>query len=287
MRLYDLKISRPGLWFPTIWIYLVPFSFETHFWEKPIFWIGFLFVTFPLNYLVYGLNDYNDQKADEINIRKGNFLFGAKATKKQLSKIPLKVTIVILPFIIFFSIYSGFNMLLLLIFMVVINIMYNFKPFRIKERPPFEICIQIGYVFTGFFSVLLNDLPMLPWQTVLYLTLFAFQAHIAGEIMDIEPDLKAGKKTTATIIGRKKTKLLMLLILLIEIYILSFWFKDYFLAGFLAVFSLWLLLDIFTFFKEKPYSLSQMKLFGYAMNISALASMIWILYSGNLMHPVF
>ena len=287
MRLYDLKISRPGLWFPTIWIYLVPFSFDTHFWGKPIFWIGFLFVTFPLNYLVYGLNDYNDQKADEINIRKGNFLFGAKATKEQLASIPKKVTIVILPFIIFFSIYSGFNMLLLLIFMVVINIMYNFKPFRIKERPPFEICIQIGYVFTGFFSVLLNDLPMLPWQTVLYLTLFAFQAHIAGEIMDIEPDLKAGKKTTATIIGRKKTKLLMLLILLIEIYILSFWFKDYFLAGFLAVFSLWLLLDIFTFFKEKPYSLSQMKLFGYAMNISALASMIWILYSGNLMHPVF
>ena len=285
--LNDLKISRPGLWFPTIWIYLVPFSFHTHFWEQPIFWIGFLFVTFPLNYLVYGLNDYNDQKADKVNTRKGNFLFGAKATEKQLAKIPLRITFVILPFIIFFSIYAGFHMLLLLVFMIVVNIIYNFKPFRIKERPPFEICIQIGYVFTGFFSVLLNDLPMLPWQTILYLSLFAFQAHIAGEIMDIEPDLEAGKKTTATLIGRKKTKLLMLSILIVEIYILSFWFKDYFLAGFLAIFSLWLVLDVFTFFKEKPYSLSQMKLFGYAMNISALASMIWVLYSGKLMHPVF
>ena len=285
--LNDLKISRPGLWFPTIWIYLVPFSFHTHFWESPIFWIGFLFVTFPLNYLVYGLNDYNDQRADKVNTRKGNFLFGAKATEKQLAKIPLRITFVILPFIIFFSIYAGFHMLLLLVFMIVVNIIYNFKPFRIKERPPFEICIQIGYVFTGFFSVLLNDLPMLPWQTILYLSLFAFQAHIAGEIMDIEPDLEAGKKTTATLIGRKKTKLLMLLILIVEIYILFFWFKDYFLAGFLTIFSLWLVLDVFTFFKEKPYSLSQMKLFGYAMNISALASMIWVLYSGKLMHPVF
>ena len=285
--LNDLKISRPGLWFPTIWIYLVPFSFHTHFWESSIFWIGFLFVTFPLNYLVYGLNDYNDQRADKVNTRKGNFLFGAKATEKQLAKIPLRITFVILPFIIFFSIYAGFHMLLLLVFMIVVNIIYNFKPFRIKERPPFEICIQIGYVFTGFFSVLLNDLPMLPWQTILYLSLFAFQAHIAGEIMDIEPDLEAGKKTTATLIGRKKTKLLMLLILIVEIYILFFWFKDYFLAGFLTIFSLWLVLDVFTFFKEKPYSLSQMKLFGYAMNISALASMIWVLYSGKLMHPVF
>lgn len=283
----DLKISRPGLWFPTIWIYLVPFSFDVYFWEEPIFWIGFLFVTFPLNYLVYGLNDYNDVNADAINIRKGNFLFGAKSTNKQLAKVPFKIGIVLLPFIIFFTIHSGLNMLLLLVFMVGINIMYNFKPFRIKERPPYEICIQIGYVFTGFFSVLLNDLPMLPWQTILYLTLFAFQAHIAGEIMDIEPDLKAGKRTTATLIGRKNTKLLMLLILVVEVCILAFWFKDYFLSGFLAIFTLWLVLDVFVFFKEKPYSLSQMKLFGYAMNVSALVSMIWMLYSGKLMRPIF
>jgi 4-hydroxybenzoate polyprenyltransferase len=260
---------------------------QANFWESPIFWIGFVFVTFPLNYLVYGLNDYNDYKADAINIRKGNYLFGAKSTEKQLASIPLKTAIIIIPFIILFSIHSGFKMLLLLLFMITINIVYNFKPFRIKERPPFEICIQIGYVFTAFFSVVLNDLQMLPWQTILYLSLFAFQAHIAGEIMDIEPDLKANKRTTATLIGRKNTKFLMLGLLIIETYILSFWFKDYVLAGFLAIFSLWLLLDIFIFFKEKPYNLSQMKLFGYAMNISALASMIWILYAGKLLQPVF
>src|SRR5690606_1830187 len=114
-----------------------------------------------------------------------------------------------------------------------------------------------------------------------------FQAHIAGEIMDIEPDIQSGKKTTATIIGRKKTKLLMLFILLIETFLLACWFHDYILSAFLGLFSLWLLLDIFILFKEKPYTLAQMKLFGYAMNILALLSMIWILYSGKLLHPVF
>ena len=178
-------------------------------------------------------------------------------------------------------------MLLLLIFMIAINIVYNFKPFRIKEHPPFEICIQVGYVFTSFFSVLLNDLEMIPWQTILYLTLFAFQAHIAGEIMDIEPDKKAGKQTTATMLGRKNTKFVMLILLLLEMYVLSFWFQDYVLTGFLGIFSIWLLLDIFIFFKEKPYSVNQMKLFGIAMNISALLSMIWVLFSGKLLHPVF
>ena len=285
--LHDLKISRPGLWFPTLWIYLVPFSLETNFWHDLNFWIGLLFVTFPLNYLVYGLNDYNDATSDLINDRKGNFLFGAKSNTHQLRAIPKKVVGIIFPFIMYFTWVSGWKMFLLLMFMIGINIIYNFKPFRIKERPPFEICIQMGYVFTAFFSVLLNDLEMLPWQTVVYLTLFAFQAHIAGEIMDIEPDLKAGKKTTATLIGRKKTKILMLFLLIVETYILSYWFQDYVLAGFLALFSLWLILDVFIYFKERPYTLFQMKLFGIAMNISAILSMIWILYSGKLLQPVF
>ncbi len=286
MTLQDLKISRPGLWFPTIWIYIVPFSLSTHFWENNLFWIGLFFVMFPLNYLVYGLNDYNDVVADKLNSRKGNFLFGAKATYKQLAKVPLKITLVLIPFLIYFTIVSGIKMALLLLFMIVINVVYNFKPFRIKERPPFEIFIQIGYVFTAYFSILLNDLPMLPWQTFLYLTLFAFQAHIAGEIMDIDPDKKAGKKTTAVLIGRKNTKLVMLLLLLIESGLLIYWFNDYVLSGFLLMFSIWLILDIFIIFKNKPYHLSQMKLFGYAVNIIALLSMVWVLYSGNLLNPV-
>lgn len=178
-------------------------------------------------------------------------------------------------------------MLLLLSLIIVFNVVYNFPPFRIKERPPFEIFIQIGYVLTAVFSVLHNDLEMIPWQTILYLSLFAFQAHIAGEIMDIEPDKLANKKTTATLIGRKNTKYLMITILCLEVYILALWFQDYFLAGFLAVFSLWLIVDVFLVFKEKPYTLAQMKLFGFAMNLSALISMLWVIYSGKLMHPVF
>jgi len=265
----------------------VPFSLESNFWQEPLFWVGFIFVTFPLNYLVYGLNDYNDFKADEINDRKGNFLFGAKSTQEQLKPILKKITLVILPFSIYFTIISGWKMLLLLVFMIMINVVYNFKPFRIKERPPFEIFIQIGYVFTAFFSVLLNDLQMIPWQTILYLTLFAFQAHIAGEIMDIEPDLQAKKRTTATLIGRKNTKLFMLFLLFFETLILSFWFQDFVLAGFLGLFSLWLIVDVFILFKEKPYTQRQMKLFGVAMNVSAILSMIWILYSGKLLLPIF
>jgi 4-hydroxybenzoate polyprenyltransferase len=67
---------------------------------------------------------------------------------------------------------------------------------------PFEIVIEVGCVMTALFSLLLYERPMLPWITKPYLCLFAFQAHIAGEIMDIEPDRKAGNKTTTAFIGR-------------------------------------------------------------------------------------
>lgn len=282
MNLLDLKISRPGLWFPTIWIYLVPFGNQCHFWDSYLFWLGLFFVAFPLNYLVYGLNDFNDEKADAVNDRKGNFLFGAKAPRKYLDGLLKKITMVILPFVVIFTYLSGLKMLLLLVFMVVVNILYNFKPFRIKERPPFEILIQVGYVTTAFFATELNNLEMLPWQTLAYLSLFAFQAHIAGEIMDIEPDLASGKRTTATLLKRKNSKLLMLAILVLESFLVWSWFQDAVLASFLSVFALWLVFDVFVLFKDKPYTLSQMKLFGYAINLSAILSMAWVLYSGNL-----
>ena len=122
--------------------------------------------------------------------------------------------------------------------------MYNFEPFRIKERPPFEILIQVGYVVTVFFSTELNNLNALSWQTLIYLALFAFQAHIAGEIMDIEPDLESGKRTTATLMKRRNSKLLMLLLLFCESILVWYWFDDVVLATFLGLFSAFLVLDI-------------------------------------------
>lgn len=265
---------------------MVPFTFADKFWLSTTFWIGFIFVTFPLNYLVYGLNDVNDFKADRENIRKGNFLFGAKESLEYLQKVPCRIALVILPFIVYFVYISGIKMFFLLIVMIFFNVIYNYPPLRLKERPPFEILIQIGYVTTALFSVVLNNLALLPFQTLIYLSIFAFHSHIAGEIMDIGPDLLSGKKTTATIIGRKNAKLLMLFLLIVEVIMLTVWFQDFVLAGSLSIFGCWLVLDIYVFFKDKPYLLNQMKIFGLAINIAAIASMIWILYSGKLLNPI-
>lgn len=282
-----LKISRPGLWFPTLWIYILPLGGHFELFASPKFWLGLLFVSFPLNLFVYSLNDLGDIAADANNPRKGNFLFGAKANRSTLLNAVNVSSIMLAIFMAFFSFLSGWKIAALFVLIALFNIIYNFNPFRIKSRPPFELLIQIAYILTAVFSSWLNDVALIPWQAFIYLCLFCFQAHLAGEIMDLEPDRQAGKITSALKLGRLGSKIFMVILLALEVFILCFWFKDFVLAAALGVFALWLLLDMFIFFKNKNYSLFQMYLFGYGMNVLGFASMVWILYSGNLLHPIW
>ena len=152
-----------------------------------------MFVTFPLNYFVYSLNDFGDIQADSENKRKGNFLFGAKEDEPTLQRAVWLSTAIIILFGISFYWLAGWWMIPLFSSIIIVNFIYNLEPFRIKTRPSLELFIQTGYILTGVFSVVLNELEMLPWQKIVYLTFFCFQAHLAGEIMDIDPDQAPNK----------------------------------------------------------------------------------------------
>lgn len=282
-----LKISRPGLWFTTLWIFVLPVGGQMNILGNWTFWLGVLFVTFPLNFFVYALNDLGDVEADKYNERKGNFIFGAKAEKKVLQKAAKYASILLFLFTLLFAFISGWKMLVLFGLIVLFNFIYNFNPFRIKSRPPFELAIQIAYILTAYFSSTLNQVDPISWQAFIYLCFFCFQAHLAGEIMDMVPDHQAEKRTTALVLGRINAKILMSILLAIEVYILWFWFKDAVLAAVLALFALWLVLDMLVLYKNRVYSLSEMMLFGYGMNALGIGSMLWVLYSGKLLLPVF
>ncbi|MFT5167690.1 MAG: 4-hydroxybenzoate polyprenyltransferase [Saprospiraceae bacterium] len=277
-----LKVSRPGLWFATLWLYLMPTS-GLEIWDSMNFWLGLAYVTFPLNFMVYGWNDINDFEIDQINPRKDSFWFGAKGSQQQLAalwKPIVLVQIICLPVFIWII---GLKMVYLYLGLLFINFLYNHPRYGLSSRPPLEILCQIGYLLVVPFSVWLNEVAALPWQTYFYLLLFAFQSHLMGEVMDIEPDRKSGRKTTATVIGMRKTKLLIILIVALEVCLLFVVFKEYIFGGILALSLLWLILDLLFIFKTKTYSLSQMKLFGLLSNIAALVTMAYVWYSGCLL----
>lgn len=278
-----IKISRPGLWFATIWLYLLPTAQMDLIWERPSFWFGLFYVSFPLNFLVYGWNDIVDFDADAYNPRKDSFLFGAKANKIFLKNlwIPLLgIQLILLPFVFY---YCGIQFIYLMIPFIIINTLYNLPKNGLRSKPPLELLCQIAYLLIVPFSILINGTQSLPWVTYCYLILFAWQSHLIGEVMDIEPDKKANKQTTATKIGIEKTKLLIIFIVLIEVGLLYFVYKDYIFGSMLALGLLWLLIDLYIIYKNKIYTLSQMKLFAYASNIIALASMIYVWFSACLL----
>lgn len=278
-----LKVSRPGLWFATIWLYMLPTAQMDNIWNSYTFWVGLIYVSFPLNFLVYGWNDIVDHNADMHNPRKDSFLFGAKANKKTLANLwkpLLGVQLVCLPFIIFMA---SWKFILLMIPFLLINHLYNLPENGLRSRPPLELLCQIAYLLVVPFSILINETTNLPWVTYFYLILFAWQSHLIGEVMDIEPDKKAKKHTTATFLGMKKTKMIIIMIVSIEVLLLFLVFKDFIFGSMLAIGLLWLILDLYFIYKTKEYTLSQMKFFGYSSNIIALMSMIYVWYSSCLL----
>jgi len=232
--------------------------------------------------LVYGWNDVVDYETDILNPRKGSFWFGAQATKPQLKQLWLPILLVQLVTIVPMIYYGGWLMALIFLSFFVINGLYNLPKHGLRSKPPFELFCQIGYLLIVPLSIILNDTGSLPWQTYAYLSLFSIQSHLMGEVMDIAPDREAGRQTTGTLLGVKKTKLLIIGIMAAEIAVLFITFKEYIFGSILGLGLLWLILDLFVVFRAKQYTVNQMKLFAFASNGIAMITIAYVWYSGCL-----
>lgn len=252
-------------------------------WQSSSFWLGFFYITFPLNFLVYGWNDMVDQKTDALNPRKDSYWFGARGSNEQLKplwKAILFVQAVTMPYFIWLV---GWQMLILFGALFFVNWIYNLPENGLRSKPPLELLCQLGYLLVAPFSILVNNTATLPFLTFFYLFLFAMQSHLIGEVMDIEPDRAAGRKTTATLLGMKKTKLIIIGVVFLEVFILIVYFQELIFGGMLALGLVWLILDLFLIYKTKRYTIQQMKLFGLLSNLVAIVSMAYVWYSGCLL----
>ncbi|MFT5125072.1 MAG: 4-hydroxybenzoate polyprenyltransferase [Kiritimatiellia bacterium] len=277
-----LKISRPGLWFQTVWLYLLPTS-QMRVWDSWEFWVGLVYVTFPLNFLVYGWNDIVDYSVDKANPRKDSWLFGARATPEQLLALPVPLVLVQVPF---WGIILRLNYLagsLTIVGILLTNYLYNDKRIALRGRPPFDLLNPLGYLIVLFLGYWLNDCHLMPWQTILYLALFCLHAHVIGEVMDFYPDKLAGRVTSVGRLGITLSKILIIALLVGEIVLVGFVFKEWVLTGFLLFCIIWLVVDMAWLFKEGSYSLGQFKLMGIAMNLAGYVSISYLWWTGGLL----
>lgn len=277
-----LQASRPGLWLTAIAFYMLPLGRREVF-HSTAFWLGTLYVSLPMGLLIYGWNDIVDYEADRLNPRKGTFLFGARGTPEQLRRLPLQIAVVQAPFMTALSLLGGARILLCFAGMIAAAALYNWPRFGFKTRPPLEILNQAGYLFVFLLSSWMNHVPLLPWATMLFGALFAMHSLVFGQVMDLEPDRAAGRRTTATVIGRVPAKLLMVVLLLFEAGLILRFFGAKELAAFLLVTALWFTIDAALIWRSRPYSNKELRFFMLAWNAIALISMPWMWLKAGLL----
>ncbi|MCO6046420.1 UbiA family prenyltransferase [Aeoliella sp. ICT_H6.2] len=220
-----IQVARPGLWSTQLWFYLLPLGGH-RLLDTVGFWLGAVYVMFPLGLLLYGWNDWADYETDRLNPRKGNLLFGARLPAEALKRLPWMIAVVQIPFFVAFTLLIGAKFLLWIAAAVAVNACYNSPAINFKGRPLLDALSQSGYLLVFVLASWVNNVPQLPWPVFLFGLLFAIHSHLLAEITDIEPDRAAGRRTTAVAIGGGRTKLVVALILLAESTLLFAYFSQ-------------------------------------------------------------
>ena len=230
-----VQTARPGFWTTSIWFYFLPLGGRWVF-DRWTFWLGLVYVTFPLGLFIYGWNDLADAETDRVNPRKGTFLFGARGDPAQLAALPWSMGAVQVVFVALFAAAIGpLPALGWFAALFVATALYNWPPPGLKGRPPFDLLNQIGYLLVFVLSCWLNGAPQLSWPAFGFGALFAMHSHLFGQIMDIVPDRLAGRRTTAAMIGLVPAKSLAAAFLAAESLLALHGFRDFVAAGFLAL----------------------------------------------------
>jgi 4-hydroxybenzoate polyprenyltransferase len=258
--------------------------------QRPVFhsltfWLGLFYVTFPLGIFIYGWNDIVDYETDQLNPRKDSYMFGSRGSERQLRRLPLTITLVQMPFVVAFIWAVGIKPLLFFAALIASTALYNFPGYGLKGRAPFEVLNQAGYLLVFVLSSWLNSAPQLPWAAMLFGAMFAMHSHLFGEIMDVVPDAKAGRRTTTVILGVVPAKLLIITFLCIESLLVWHYFHDGYITGFLVLSALWFLFDVTLIWKDRQYTFVQMNLFLYGWNAIALGTIWWVWSKAPLIHP--
>ncbi|WP_372369908.1 UbiA family prenyltransferase [Candidatus Uabimicrobium sp. HlEnr_7] len=266
-----IKIARPGFWPTHLWFFCLPFATRDMF-SNPSFWLGAVYVCFPLSLLIYGWNDLGDAISDEANERKDSWLFGARPDSKMRSVLPFWMGLVQVPFIIAFVILVNWQMLVWFSGVVLINFTYN--TLRFKSLPLLDLLNQVGYLLIFVMASWLCDVPQLNAPAMVFSTLFAMQSHLFGQIMDIDADKVAGRKSTAVVIGALRAKLLLIFIMTAEVVIAYIYFRTPIVAIFMSAGVLFFIFD--AAFGPRRYPVWFMKIFFVGWNLMVIATIHFV-----------
>ena len=166
-----------------------------------------LFATWPLNLLVYAVNDLHDQATDARNPRKGS-AEGARIDGSSLRALVALAVAANLPFVVLFVATGTAASSVALALLLAVSWAYSAPPLRLKARPGWDSLANAAYVLPFVFAALLLGVKPMPWVEIGAFALWAIASHALTSIQDIEADRAGCVATVATALGRRRAALL-------------------------------------------------------------------------------
>jgi 4-hydroxybenzoate polyprenyltransferase len=205
-----------------------------------IFSFNMVIITFLTTFSTYGLNKLTDLKEDSINTPER-----AKAIKKI--ELIFKLSVAISFFIsLVLGFFESIFTLPILLFPLLLGILYSVrfstKTPRLKDITGVKnltIALSWAVGSTFFPLVYLTDKNLIFVLLVFYFFfLKSYINSIIFDVRDIDGDRMSGVRTIPVLLGREKTKILLLILnstLLLWLIIFQDYFRNYFFVLFLSI----------------------------------------------------
>lgn len=200
-----LSISRPRFWLYLAGPYLVGYAFMANRlmqFDNWVFWYGLFFFLLPANFILYGLNDVADADTDKHNKKKQTkeiaFVASDKLTYVNIIYTSLLLSVPLLFFL------TPISRVLLICFLF-LAAAYSLAPIRLKAKPVVDSVSNILYAFPAFIAAYQFPNADVPLEVFVAALCWTAAMHLFSAIPDIEPDSKAGLKTSAILLGKKNS----------------------------------------------------------------------------------
>jgi len=202
---YLFWLSRPRFWLylagPLVVGVVYGASTPAEFFS-PVTVALFLYFLVPANLFLYGVNDVFDRDIDEINPKKADE--GKEVRYNGSSAVTVTVVAAALLGLGFVPVlpvpalvaFAGFYLL---------GYAYSAPPVRFKTTPFLDSLSNGLYILPGVvgYTTLTGSVP--PLLAVVAGWAWTMGMHTFSAIPDIEPDRAAGIRTTATVLGERRT----------------------------------------------------------------------------------
>ncbi|WP_425603038.1 prenyltransferase [Halosolutus gelatinilyticus] len=200
---YLLALSRPRFWLYLAGPVLVGVAYAADSVGDlfaPAAILLFAYFLLPANVFLYGINDVFDREIDAANPKKEE----REARYRGQRSVPVAVAIcALLPLLVLPAIPAPAWPWLAAF--LVLGAAYSAPPVRFKTRPPLDSVSNGLYITPGAaaFAAVAGAQP--PPLAIAGGWLWAMGMHTFSAIPDIDPDRETGIRTTATVLGERRT----------------------------------------------------------------------------------